>query len=107
MLLFYLFYYAVSNVAILFICILNIFYDSGINAYIHTYIHTYHTIPYHTIPYHTIPYHTIHTYIHTYIWQGLSTDLFMLNRKARFCYGKIYISLASTSYFQVVQENDK
>ena len=97
MLLFYLFYYAVSNVAILFICILNILYDSGINAYIHTYIHTY-------IPYHTIPYHT---YIHTYIWQVLSTDLFMLNRKARFCYGKIYISLASTSYFQVVQENDK
>ena len=94
MLLFYLFYYAVSNVAILFICILNIFYDSGINAYIHTYIHTY-------IPYHTMP------YIHTYIWQGLSTDFFMLNRKARFCYGKIYISLASTSYFQVVQENDK
>ena len=28
-------------------------------TYMHTYIHTYHTIPYHTIPYHTIPYHTI------------------------------------------------
>ena len=24
-------------------------------TYMHTYIHTYHTIPYHTIPYHTIP----------------------------------------------------
>ena len=34
----YLFiYYVVSNVAILFICILNIFYDGEINTYMHTY----------------------------------------------------------------------
>ena len=36
MLLFYLFYYVVSNGAILFICILNIFYDGEVNTYIHT-----------------------------------------------------------------------
>ena len=42
MFLFYLFHCVVSNVAILFICILNISHDGEINIYIHTYIiHAY------------------------------------------------------------------
>ena len=42
MFLFYLFHCVVSNVAILFICVLNISHDGEINIYIRTYIiHAY------------------------------------------------------------------